>query len=84
MHPELSTNKLFFIYPSEFEISYIFEGKENEYFHKFKPCVLESMDVTYGGEQYSSFTDGKPTEVNLSLTFKETEILTKSQVKVGY
>lgn len=84
MHPELSTNKLFFIYPSEFEISYVFQGKENEYFHKFKPCVLESMDVTYGGEQYSSFTDGRPTEVNLSLTFKETEILTKAQVKVGY
>jgi hypothetical protein len=84
MHPELSASKLFFIYPSEFEISYIFQGKENEFFHKFKPCVLESMDVTYGGEQYSSFTDGRPTEVNLSLTFKETEILTKSQVKVGY
>ena len=84
MHPELSASKLFFIYPSEFEISYVFQGKENEYFHKFKPCVLESMDVTYGGEQYSSFTDGRPTEVNLSLTFKETEILTKAQVKVGY
>lgn len=84
MHPELSANKLFFIYPSEFEISYVFEGKGNEYFHKFKPCVLESMDVTYGGEQYSSFTDGKPTEVNLSLTFRETEILTKAQVKEGY
>ncbi len=84
MHPELSENKLFFIYPSEFEISYIFKGKHNDYFHKFKRCVLESMDVNYGGEQYSSFTDGKPTEINLSLVFRETEILTKQQVKDGY
>jgi hypothetical protein len=84
MHPELSENKLFFIYPSEFEISYIYEGKGNQYFHKFKPCVLETMDVTYGGEQYSSFTDGNPTEINLSLLFRETEILTKQQVKAGY
>lgn len=84
MHPELSTNKLFFIYPSEFEISYIFEGKENQYFHKFKPCVLESMDVSYGGDQYSSFTDGKPTEVVLSMLFRETEILTKAQILKGY
>ena len=84
MHPELSTNKLFFIYPSEFEISYIFEGKENQYFHKFKPCVLESLDVSYGGDLYSSFTDGKPTEVVLSMLFRETEILTKAQVLKGY
>jgi hypothetical protein len=84
MHPELSSNKLFFIYPSEFEITYYFGGRENEYFHKLKPCVLESMDVTYGGEQFSSFSDGKPTEVNVSLTFRETEILTKQQIINGY
>lgn len=80
MHPELSKNKLFFIYPSEFQISYIYQNKQNEYFHRFKPCVLESLDVTYGGEQYSSFTDGKPTEVNISMLFRETELLTKQQV----
>lgn len=84
MHPEISTNKLFFIYPSEFEISYFFKNKENIYFHKIKPCVLESMDVSYGGDQFSSFVDGKPTEVNMSLTFRETEILTKQQIKDGY
>lgn len=89
MHPELSANKLFFIYPSEFEITYYFETSPNNkdgkgYFHKLKPCVLESMDVSYGGEQFSSFRDGKPTEINVSLTFRETEILTKQQIKNGY
>ena len=84
MHPELSDNKLFFIYPSEFEISYFYEQTENKYFHKFKPCVLESLDVNYGGESYSSFKGGNPTEINLSLVFKETEILTKKQIQNGY
>jgi len=88
MHPELSSNKLFFIYPSEFEISYYYGNQQNEYFHKFKPCVLESMDVTYGGDMYSSFYDpsspGYPAEVNVSLTFRETEILTKQQIESGY
>ena len=84
MHPDLSSNKLFFIYPSEFEIAYFFENKENTYFHRIKPCVLESMDVTYGGEQFSSFRDGKPTEINMTLTFRETEILTKKQIQDGY
>jgi len=84
MHPDLSANKLFFIYPSEFEIGYYFQNNENTYFHKLKPCVLESMDVTYGGEQFSSFRDGKPTEINMTLTFRETEILTKKQIRDGY
>ena len=84
MHPELSENKLFFIYPSEFEISYILNGSHNTYLHKLKPCALETMDVTYGGEQYSSFTNGNPTEINMSLVFRELEILTKKQMDSGY
>lgn len=84
MHPELSANKLFFIYPSEFEIGYYFENNQNPYFHKFKPCVLESMDISYGGEQFSSFSDGNPTEINMTLTFRETEILTKTQIRDGF
>jgi hypothetical protein len=38
------------------------------------------MEVSYGGEQFSSFRDGQPTEVNMSLVFKETEILTKELI----
>jgi hypothetical protein len=42
------------------------------------------MDVNYGGEQFSSFRDGAPTEINMSLTFRELEILTKKMVQEGY
>lgn len=84
MHPEMSAGKLFFIYPSEFQITYYFKDKRNEYFHKFAPCVLESMEVSYGGETFSSFYDGKPTEINMSLTFRELEILTKEMILQGY
>ena len=84
MHPEMSSGKLFFIYPSEFNITYYFGSEENGYFHKFATCVLESMDVSYGGDQFSSFRDGSPTEINMSLTFRELEILTKSMIEEGY
>lgn len=84
MHPEMSEQKLFFIYPSEFQITYYFEGAENPYFHKFAPCALESMEVTYGGEQFSAFRDGHPTEVNMTLTFRELEIMTKKMIDKGY
>lgn len=84
MHPELSGGKLFFIYPSEFQITYYFDSGPNTYFHKFRPCALESMDVSYGGEQFASFKDGAPVEVNMSLTFRELEILTKNSIQDGY
>ena len=84
MHPEMSEGKLFFIYPSEFNITYYFGDAENGYFHKFATCALENMDVSYGGEQFSSFRDGSPTEINMSLTFRELEILTKNMIQDGY
>jgi hypothetical protein len=85
MHPTLNDkSKLFFIYPSEFQITYYFEGGPNPYFHKFKSCVLESLDVSYGGDQFSSFADGKPTEIHLSMTFRELEILTRDSIRDGY
>lgn len=83
-HPELSDGKLFFIYPSEFNIKYYFGDKRNTYFHKFAPCVLEKMDISYGGEQFSTFHDGKPTEINVNLIFRENEILTKDLIEDGY
>lgn len=84
MHPELSQNKLFFIYPAEFEIAYYYRDKINQYFHKFTPSVLTDLQVDYGGEQFTSFKDGSPGEVNLQLTFRETEILTKEKINQGY
>ena len=84
MHPEMSDGNLFFIYPSEFNITYYFGQQRNSYFHKFTTCVLESMDVSYGGEQFSSFRNGEPTEINVSLTFRELEVLTKKMINQGY
>jgi len=85
MHPEMSKDKLFFIYPAEFVIEYNYFDGPNSYFHKLKPCALENMEVTYGGqESFSSFKDGHPTEINMSLTFKELEIITKESIIQGY
>lgn len=81
MHPEMSSGKLFFIYPSEFIISYHYAGKENTYFHTFAPCVLEKCEVSYGGEGFSTFIDGNPVEITMRLIFRETEILTKQMLQ---
>lgn len=77
------------IFPSEFEIYYMFQGVENQWYPFTGGCVLTDMDVTYGpgGEsQHFRPVDGSPppTEINMSLTFTETEIMTKEKIVEGY
>lgn len=84
MHPELSENGFFYIYPSEFEIRYMFKDAENKNFNKISNCALVDMQVDYGGDRFSSFSDGAPTEIDLALTFRELEIMTKKEIKNGF
>jgi hypothetical protein len=85
MHPELAAGGAFFVYPSEFEIAYYYNNKENGYFNKIATCALTDLSVDYGGEQFSSFSDGAPTEINLTLSFRELELITKESIRTrGY
>lgn len=84
MHPTLSDSTLFYIYPSEFEIVYYYKGKENSFVHKISRCALTDMGVTYGGDQFSTFDDGAPTEYNLTLTFRELELLDRRRIREGF
>ena len=85
MHPEVTSGRLFYIYPSEFDIQYFYKDKTNDYLHKFTRFALTDMQVDYGGEQFSTFEDGSPVEIGLSLTFKELEQMTSEGIKsYGY
>jgi hypothetical protein len=84
MHPQLSEQKLFYLYPSEFDIEYMYGDKANPYLHKLARCALTDMSVEYGGEQFSTHSDGSPVEIGLTLTFRELEQMTSERVKNGY
>ena len=66
------------------EIRYFFKNGENTYFDKISTCVLKNMNVDYGGDIFSSFDDGIPVEINLTLQFQELELLTKERIAQGY
>jgi len=84
MHPEISAGGLFYIYPSQFNIVYYYKGRRNPFVNRISTCVLNNMTVDYGGQQFSSFDDGFPTEVNMRLRFIELEVLTKERIALGY
>lgn len=68
------------IVPSTFDIEY----RPNIHLHKISTSVLESVEVQYGGERTQFFTDDQPVETQLTLKFKELEIITKERILEGY
>lgn len=84
MLPEITAEKLFYIYPSEFDIEYFYKDSPNPYLHKFARCALVNMEVDYGGDQFVTFQDGSPVEIGLTLTFRELEQLTSERAADGY
>ena len=74
--------------PNTFDIKYMFVGRENQYLNKISTCVLESMNVTYGGDRYKTFDgneDGAPpVETTITLNFKEMELITKQRAEEGF
>ena len=85
MHPELVASGLYYIYPSDFDIVYYYKGKENKWLNKISTCALTDMKVDYGSQaNYSTFGNGAPTEINVTLTFTELESLTKERIWEGY
>jgi hypothetical protein len=47
-------------------------------------CVLTDLSVDYSPNgQFTSFSDGMPTQINISLVFKELATLTKEKIQDG-
>ena len=90
MAPEMQgANARYLTLPSEFDIHYMFKGKdgngrENDFFNRITTCVLINVDVNYTPNGVRTFEDGSPTQIQMGLTFRETEILTKEKINQGY
>lgn len=85
MHPEYKgENNFLFLYPSEFDISYFHGSQENLNIHRHTSCVLTDMDINYTPNgNFSTFKGGMPTQINVSMSFKELTILTKELIQQG-
>jgi len=85
MHPEFKdTNNFVYIYPSEFDIYYYQGTQENMNLHRHTSCVLTEMNVNYTPNgTFNTFENGMPTQINVTLSFRELALLTKDKVKDG-
>ena len=79
MHPDFKDDEGFlYLYPGEFEIYYYIGDQENPFVHKHTSAVLKEVNVNYTPQgQFTSFDNGAPTQINMTLSFQELSILTK-------
>lgn len=82
-HPEYVAGGLFFKYPEYFDIKF----RHPEYLFKLQPSVCKDIRVNYHGQGYPAYIRDAngggipaPAEIELSLTFMETEIVTKQSL----
>ena len=90
MAPELKgAQHRFLTLPSTFDIHYMYQhsknyASENNFYSKIATCVLKDVTVDYTPNGVKSFQDGSPTQINMSLSFQETELLNKQMINAGY
>ena len=84
--PELGGGGFYFIPPAEFDITFFRQGTENLNLPRINTCVLERLDIDYApqGGVYSTFRDGSPVAIRLSMGFREIEIVHKRRVLQGF
>ena len=80
-----------FIVPATFNIEYrMFNGSQNLFLNKIATSVCTGVSVKYGGDRAKFFRptdDGEgapPVETNLSLKFKEIELITREKINAGF
>jgi hypothetical protein len=85
MHPEFKdSNNFVYIYPSEFDIFYYQNGKENLNIHRHTSCVLTEMSINYTPNgAFTTFDNGMPTQINVQMSFRELALLTKDKIEDG-
>lgn len=100
MHPELQSssvatgsapNPSFLVIPDEFDIEFHYvdsdgNDKQNTSLNKITTSVLTSLEVDYTNQGgFTAFAGtGNPTQVTLSMSFKEVEPINRKYIEEGY
>ena len=73
--PKTGSTGFFLASPDVFQISYLHRGNQpHPFLNRFKVAALKSVNVNYtGSSTYSTYTDGTPTHIIMSLSFSEIE-----------
>ena len=76
--------KLGFNFPNAFKIRFNFKGIENQNLPRYKECYLRNMSHTINPTGGGFKVDGKPNEIDLTLSFVENQTLDRADIEAGF
>lgn len=80
-YPAFSDGNMFFTYPDECKITYMWENGENKWLNSFKRCVCTGVDIDFTPRgQWSSLRNGFPNVVEISTRWSEVEVVVKQDI----
>jgi len=85
--PSQISNGLFRIYETPYVFKIAFFSKEGELkdINRIAHCACTNVSVSYGGDRFQTFSGtNSPVETNIALSFKEIELITRTEMEEGY
>jgi len=88
--PDHNEHGRYFTPPATWDIFYMYRGDENKWINKIAECVCGAVNINYSPTEWQTFRpiEGKsgapPTEIDMTLSFMETRIITKEDVLEGF
>jgi hypothetical protein len=88
--PDNNAHGRYFTPPATWDIFYMYRGDENKWINKIAECVCGAVNINYSPTEWQTFRpiEGKsgapPTEIDMTLSFMETRIITKEDVLEGF
>ena len=74
--------------PSQFELHYMYKGVENPWYNRVGDLVCTGVSGNYGPTEQQTFRPvgeaPPPIEIDMTVNFTETEIVTKEKVDAGF
>lgn len=81
-YPDFGNDKMFFTYPDECQITYMWESNHNKWLNKFKRAVCSSVEANFAPlGQWAALRNGFPYMITLTTVWTEVDIITKSDIR---
>lgn len=88
-HPKINAMSgntgMFYDYPCVFDIDFVTNDSSNEWLPQISTCILTSIKSSpISDSGFSTFYDGAPTKISLSLSFEELNALSREDIENGF
>jgi hypothetical protein len=82
MYAASTSNGYILSYPAKWKIKFVLGGstRRNPFLPQIYESYLTNFQTTYNSSSHLTFADGAPTEVDVSMTFQETRVLTQNDI----